>query len=143
MTDAARGEATAYEFPIERGAIRTFQLAMQSTNPAYEGADAIIPPTFPITAWRWAPEGGRAAHGIPRSLLLHGEQEFIFSGEPPRAGQSLTVRERIVDRFEKAGKRGGVMQFVVISTEFSDDSGKVVVEMRSTFIGREPRGESA
>jgi hypothetical protein len=109
---------------------------MQTTDPSYDGPEAVMPPTFPITAWRWAPEGGRAAHGIPRARLLHGEQEFIFHGAPPRAGVALEVSERVVDRYEKAGKRGGTMEFVVVSTEFRRD-GELVVEMRSTFIGRE------
>ncbi|CAN5275612.1 hypothetical protein BH09ACT6_BH09ACT6_23590 [soil metagenome] len=142
MSDAQSSDTIAYEVPIERGAIRTFRTAMQSSNSAYEGVDAIIPPTFLITAWRWAPEGGRAAHGIPRSLLLHGEQEFIYHQAPPRSGQVLIAKEHIRDRFEKAGKRGGVMQFVVISTEFTDENGTLVAEMRSTFIGREPKGEA-
>lgn len=131
-----------YEFPIEQGAIRAFALAMQSDNPAYFGADAIAPPTFLITAWRWAPEGGRAQHGIPRERLLHGEQEFRFHGAPPRSGDVLTVQEWVSDRFEKSGKRGGVMEFVIVTTEFRNDGG-VVAEMRSTFIGRESKGAEA
>ena len=136
------GRATAYEFPIEQGAIRTFALAMQSDNPAYFGPDAIVPPAFLITAWRWAPEGGRAQHGIPRARLLHGEQDFRFHGELPRVGDVLTVQEWVSDRFEKSGKRGGVMEFVVVTTEFRNDD-TVVAEMRSTFIGRESKRADA
>lgn len=134
--------ATAYDFPIEQGAIRAFALAMQSDNPAYFGADAVVPPAFLITAWRWAPEGGRAQHGIPRARLLHGEQEFVFHAALPRSGDVLTVQEWVSDRFEKTGKRGGVMEFVVVTTEFRS-AGDIVAEMRSTFIGREGKGSEA
>lgn len=141
MTETTE-RAHAYEMPIEQGAIRAFTLAMQSDNPAYFGADAIVPPAFLITAWRWAPAEGRAKHGIPRERLLHGEQEFEFRGAAPRAGDVLTVQEWVSDRFEKAGRRGGVMEFVVITTEFRKE-GDLVAEMRSTFIGREAKESAA
>jgi len=126
-----------YEVPIERGAIRSFAKAMQSRSSAYEGEGAIIPPIFLISAWQWAPEGGRVRHGIPRARLLHGEQEFIFHGKLPTVGETLMAREQISERFEKQGRRGGIMEFVVIVTQFSNSGGDIVAEMKSTFIGRE------
>ena len=36
--------------------------------------------------------------------------------------------------YEKEGKRGGVMTFVVTVTEFRDPAGKLVAEARSTAI---------
>lgn len=138
MPPDAASSAVSYEFPVERGAIRLFAQAMQSDDPAYFGDDPVIPPTFLITAWRWAPEDGRAAHGIPRSRLLHGEQEFVYHGDPPRAGDVLTVSERVTDRYSK-DSRSGRMEFVVITTEFRHDD-VLRAEMRSTFIGREPKG---
>lgn len=138
MSPDAPESAVPYEFPVERGAIRLFAEAMQSDDPAYFGATPLVPPTFLITAWRWAPDGGRAAHGIPRERLLHGEQEFVFHGAPPRAGDTLTVTERVSDRYTK-DSRSGKMEFVVITTEFHGD-GVLRAEMRSTFIGREPKG---
>ncbi|GAA3007766.1 hypothetical protein GCM10010461_17590 [Microbacterium aurantiacum] len=140
--DDVAERAKAYDFPIEQGAIRAFALSMQSDNPAYFGADAIVPPAFLINAWRWAPEGARAEHGIPRARLLHGEQEFEFIGDVPRAGDVLTVQEWVSDRFEKAGKRGGTMEFVVVTTEFRN-AGEIVALMRSTFIGREAKATDA
>lgn len=134
-------KAESYEFVVERGAVRAFAQAMQSDNLAYEGENAIVPPAFLITAWRWAPDGGRAQHGIPRARLLHGEQEFVFHTDPPRVGDVLTVQEWVSDRFEKAGKRGGVMEFVIVTTEFRNQTGAAVAEMRSTFIGREAKGD--
>src|ERR1700749_59431 len=98
---------TEYEMVIERGKIGEFAAAAQSENPAYRGPDAIIPPTFLMIRALWAPEGAAVDVGFDRKRLLHGEQEFIFHGPPPRAGQVLKVSDKLVDRYSKPGKRGG------------------------------------
>jgi N-terminal half of MaoC dehydratase len=125
-----------FEVCLERGKIREFAAAMQSENPAYQGEHAVIPPTFLTTAAQWAPPGERAQHGFERARLLHGEQEYIFHGPLPRAGQVLHAREYVAQRYEKEGKRGGTMRFAVLVTEFRDDSGVLVAEARSTLIER-------
>jgi hypothetical protein len=136
----ARG--TEYTVPIERGKIREFAEAMQSDAAAYQGPAAVVPPTFLITGARWAAPGDRVEHGFERRRLLHGEQEFIFHGPPPRAGQELHATEYVADRYEKEGRRGGTMRFAVIVTEFRDDAGTLVAEARATFIETaRPAGE--
>jgi len=125
---------TPWEMIVERGKIREFAKAMQSNNPAYDGPDAVIPPTFLITAGQWAPPGVRLDIGFDRRRLLHGEQEYIFHGPLPRAGDRLTAQERVLERFEKPGKRGGVMRFAVVATEFRTPTGELVAEARATFI---------
>jgi len=134
----------AFEVPVERGKIREFAAAMQSENPAYQGSAAIVPPTFLTTATQWAPSESRVAHGFERARLLHGEQEFVFHGPPPRAGDVLTASEHVAERYEKQGKRGGTMRFAVIVTEFRDPHGELVAESRSTLIERAaaPKKES-
>jgi len=102
---------------VERGKIAEFAAAMQSENPAYAGPGAVAPPTFLISSALWAPEGAAVDHGFDRRRLLHGEQEFTFHGPPPRAGQTLKVSEQVVDRYEKPGKKGGMMRFAVVVTE--------------------------
>ena len=136
MTTGGNEAGPAYEVLIERGKIHEFATAMQSESPAYEGESAVIPPTFLTTAARWAPAGARADTGFERARLLHGEQEFVFHGPPPRAGQRLWATERIVDRSEKSGRRGGLMRLAVVLTEFRDDDGALVAEARSTLIER-------
>lgn len=125
---------TSWEVIVERGKIREFANAMQSENQAYRGAEAIIPPTFLVTAGQWAPPGVRVDVGFDRKLLLHGEQEYIFHSALPRAGDRLTAQEKVLDRFEKPGKRGGVMRFAVVATEFHTADGELVAEARATFI---------
>jgi hypothetical protein len=125
---------TPWEFVVERGKIAEFAEAMQSDNPAYRGDEAIIPPTFLTTAARWAPAGVRVPTGFDRKRLLHGEQEYTFHGPLPKAGDTLTAQEKIVDRFAKPGKRGGTMQFATVVTEYRDADGTLVAEAKATFI---------
>jgi hypothetical protein len=132
----------SYEVVVERGKIREFAAAMQSDDAAYQGPDAIIPPTFLTTAAQWASPEARVAHGFDRARLLHGEQEYLFHGPLPHAGQVLHASEHVADRYEKEGKRGGTMRFAVIVTEFRDADGTLVAEARSTLIERAPRGAS-
>ncbi|MEV8546872.1 MaoC family dehydratase N-terminal domain-containing protein [Streptomyces sp. NPDC051572] len=122
-----------YDVLVERGKISEFAIAMQSENPAYQGPEAIAPPTFLAGAAR--PSGdGRIETGFERARLLHGEQEYVFHGPPPRAGDILIARDRLVDRYTKAGKRGGEMRFAVVNTEFRSPSGDLVAEARATYI---------
>jgi len=128
-----------YEMVVERGKIAEFAAAMQSRNPAYAGPDAVVPPTFLISSALWAPDGAAVEHGFDRRRLLHGEQEFIFHGPPPRAGQTLRVSEQIVDRYEKPGKKGGLMRFAVVVTEYRGEDGALIAEARKTLIETAPR----
>ena len=135
-------ELPEYEVPIEEGKIGEFALAAQSKLADYRGPDAITPPTFLITAAATVPDECRAQHGFDRKRLLHGEQEFIFHGPPPRAGQRLRARERVAERYEKPGSRGGTMRFAVIVTDFRDEHGNLVAEARRTLIERAAKTEA-
>jgi hypothetical protein len=131
-----------WDMVIEQGKIREFAAAMQSDNPAYQGPNAIIPPTFLVNAAHWAPAGVRVTVGFERKRLLHGEQEYTFIGPPPKVGDVLTAQERLVDRYEKPGKRGGQMRFAVVLTEYRDRDGNLVAQAQATFIERAARGAS-
>ena len=66
---------------------------------------------------------------------MHAEQEYIFHGPPPRAGDRLLCSSRIEDIYEKQGRRGGTMTFAVMVTEFRDaESGRLVAEARMTGV---------
>ncbi|MCW2945730.1 MAG: hypothetical protein JWR24_2447 [Actinoallomurus sp.] len=134
---------TEYEVVVERGKIQEFAAAMQSEDPAYRGPDAIVPPTFLTSGALWAPDGARVNVGFDRRRLLHGQQEYVFHGPPPQAGQVLRAIERIEDRYEKPGKRGGLMRFAVVVTEYRAEDGTLVAEGRSTLIETAPRQEGA
>jgi hypothetical protein len=139
MSEPVAERGTDYEVVVERGKIQEFAAAMQSGDPAYRGPDAIVPPTFLTSGALWAPEGARVDVGFDRRRLLHGRQEYVFHGPPPRAGQVLTAVERIEDRYEKTGRRGGRMRFAVVVTEYRAEDGTLVAEGRSTLIETAPR----
>ncbi|MBV6760730.1 MULTISPECIES: FAS1-like dehydratase domain-containing protein [Rhodococcus] len=123
--------------PVERGKIREFAKATMSDNQAYQGANPVIPPTFLTTAgffWQTAESKEAGAHGLDPKRTLHAEQEYIFHGEPPRAGDELTAQARILDRYTKEGRRGGTLTFVETVVEFRDKTGRLVAEQRSTGV---------
>jgi hypothetical protein len=144
MTASPASGADAYagrpwELVVERGKIAEFAEAMSCDDPSYRGPEAIIPPTFLTTSGRWAPPGVRVDVGFDRKRLLHGEQEYIFHGDLPGAGDVLTAQERVVDRYSKPGKRGGTMRFATVVTEYRDAGGALVAEAKATFIETAPR----
>jgi hydroxyacyl-ACP dehydratase HTD2-like protein with hotdog domain len=66
--------------------------------------------------------------------LVHGEQEFEYT-RPIRAGETLTLKGRIADIYEKTGS-SGTLDFVVLETEAKDADGKTVFFSRNTLISR-------
>jgi hypothetical protein len=140
-------QAAPFMMDIERGKIHEFARATHTSHDAYLREDPpVAPPTFLITARTWQDAESSVWTGVNRDLsrVLHGEQEFVYHGEPPRAGARLLATERIDSVFEKQGKRGGAMVFTVIVTEFRDSDGTLVAESRATQIttGAPPKGES-
>jgi hypothetical protein len=124
--------------PVERGKVREFAVATGSAAGEYlTDPQPVVLPTFLQTVAFWAPPGrGPLPEGLNLDLrrILHGEQEFTFFGEPPRAGITLTVTPRVESVTTKQGKRGGEMLIVVTVNDFTDESGKLVAQGRSTLI---------
>jgi acyl dehydratase len=120
---------------VEAGKIREFAKAVKDGNTAYTQDGAVAPPTFLMTVAHWMGDLGqtRSAVKLDYRRLLHGEQEFEFV-KPIRAGDVLTFRSRTKDVFEKDGKRGGKMLFVIGETEYRNQKGEVVAYTRNTAI---------
>ena len=119
---------------VERGKIREF--ARATFAPVPEDERPVAPPTFLTTAFHWQSDASDPWEKVRMdpSRGLHAEQEFVFHGPPPRAGDRLTGTSRIEEIYDKTGKRGGTMTFVVMVTEFRDDSGRLVAESRLTGV---------
>jgi len=136
-------EGVPFEMEVERGKIREFARATMSDNPDYiDAPNPVSPPTFLQTSAFWTPSGSSPFAKIKMDMrrLLHGGQEFVFPGPPPRAGTKLSAQTRVEDVYEKEGKRGGTMTFVVTVTDYRDETGAVVAQSRGTAIqtGRAP-----
>ena len=123
---------------IEVGKVREFAKAVKDDNAAFRRDDAVAPPTFLMTIAHWLGDLGqtRSAVKLDYRRLLHGEQEFDYV-RPIRAGDVLTFRSRTKDVFEKQGKRGGKMTFVIGETEYRNQRGEVVAYTRNTAIETE------
>jgi acyl dehydratase len=120
---------------VEAGKIREFAKAVKDGNTAYTQDAAVAPPTFLMTIAHWMGDLGqtRSAVKLDYRRLLHGEQEFEFV-KPIKAGDVLTFRSRTKEVFEKDGKRGGKMLFVIGETEYKNQKGEVVAYTRNTAI---------
>jgi hypothetical protein len=132
-------EGVPFELDVERGKIHEFAEATLSDHPAYfEGDHPVCPPTFLTTTFFWEKRkpGSNPWEKVQMDPKrgMHAEQEYIFHGPPPRAGTRLTCQSRIDQVFEKEGRSGGTMTFVVMVTEFRDPSGKLVAEGRLTGV---------
>ena len=124
---------------VERGKIAEFAKAVKEDNPAFTSGEAPpAPPTFLMTLAHWMGSLGETRQGIKLDYrrLLHGEQEFEYV-RPIRAGDVLTFRSRTKDVFEKQGKRGGKMLFIIGETEYKNQHGEVVAYTRNTAIETE------
>jgi hypothetical protein len=136
----------SYEFPIDYSKVREFARAVKSEHADHQGKNPVIPPTM-LTSARmiWEPEeqSGFRQLGFDRARVLHGEEEYIFHGPLPRAGQMLTADTTITNRYEKPGKRGGHMRFATMVTEFRDETGTLVAEQHSVIVetARPPKAE--
>ena len=127
-------EATMH---VELGKIREFARAVKDDKAVYRDG-TMAPPTFLMTLALWIGDMGqtRTAVKLDYRRLLHGEQEFEYL-KPISAGDVLTFRSRTKDVFEKAGKRGGKMLFIIGETEFKNQRGEVVAYSRNTLIETE------
>ncbi len=130
MVDPAAVGTTGEPFvmDIEAGKIREFARAVHSSD---EGP--VIPPTFLTTAIFWETSDPWKAVAMDQSRGLHAEQEFVFHGPPPRAGQRLVGTSRVTEVYQKRG-RTGTLTFAVMVTEFRDGSGTLVATATLTGV---------
>ena len=126
---------------VERGKIREFATAIKDDDPLYfdeahavTEAGGIMPPiTFLQTVSHWDDGRGRVRVPFDLKRVLHGEQEYEFL-KPIYVGDVLTAVSRIVDIYEKPGKRGGSMNFAVIETSYTNQQGEVVARAKHVTI---------
>lgn len=130
--------------PVEWGKIREYAIATANNNPDYlEDPSAPIPPTFLATVVFWDDPGramrtpeaaaaitelGDGAEADIRNVLSL-EQEYVFHGPIPRAGDNLLLTHRFDGVEVKEGRRGGRMVLSHFAVEFRDPAtGKIRAE---------------
>ena len=146
LKDLIGKELPSFVLPVERGKIREFANAIGDDNPIYhdpshaaksEFGAILAPPTFTATKafWRNALLISELT-GLDPRFRLHGEEEFEYF-QPVVAGDELTCRVRISDAYERSGKRGGKMTFVVVEYAFYNQKGEKVMVSRTTTLHTE------
>jgi len=131
-----------YKFPIELGKVREYARATGYTDHAYfEEENPVIPICFLGIAGRiWGytfddpKDTALADVDIDRSLLLHAEEEYEILGVLPRAGDVMAVRTYIKDVYDKEGRKGGIMTFVITETEFKNQAGELVARSHQSVV---------
>lgn len=139
-----------FRMSIEKGKILEFAEATQLDLTYYRDSDKpVVPPTFLTTMmfWEKREEDSNPWQHVKMDPKrgMHGEQEYVFFGPLPRAGDVLTCQSRIESIVEKEGKKGGTLTFVDLVTEFRDESGTCIAEarMRAVETSQPPEKEGA
>lgn len=126
---------------VERGQLKFFAKATGQTDPIYLDDEAAAaagypalpaPPTFMVSLELNQPDPFKLYRdmGINLSKVLHGEQKFRY-GAPICAGDSITLKARITDIFDK---KGGALEFVTVDTSASNQRGEDVGGMTRILI---------
>ena len=131
--------------PIERGKIREYATATGAARPAYlDDPKAPVPPTFLATVVFWTPIGETlrspevleacATAGVAADLgsLLSLEQEYVYQGPPPHAGETLRTAERLSDITVKRTRDGRAMVVIRFTVSFHDGHGDLRAECNYT-----------
>jgi hypothetical protein len=129
-----------FEMHIELGKIDEFARATLAVHDAYLRGEA-VPATFLTTDFFWKKRhpGSDAWEAVQMSEErgMHAEQEYVFHGPPPRAGDVLIGTCRIDAVTEKASRGGGRLEFVTMVTEYRDKAtGALVAESILTGVER-------
>ena len=96
-----------------------------------------VPPEF---FWEKRVEGANPWDLVQMSEErgMHAEQEYIFHGPPPRAGDRLVAQSTITEITEKTSRSGTVLVFVKMVTEFRDPAdNRLVAEAILTGVERQ------
>jgi hypothetical protein len=125
--------APEFRFEVERSKVREFARAVYDEHAGEELPP--VPPTFPMYAMAaFEPDFLFRVLGLNRKRVLNGGQEYEYV-RPLRIGDRLICRARVIEDYQKTGRRGGRMRFVVIEIEMRDEaSGDLVLVSRSTAI---------
>lgn len=128
-----------FAMAIERGKIAEFARSVAAAHADHQLDErAVIPPTFLTSMFHWE-RAADDANPWPRVKMskqrgMHASQQYEFFGPPPRAGDLLTATSRIERIWDKAGRRGGMLTFVDMVTEYRNADGELVAQARMTAV---------
>lgn len=133
-------------FPIEAGKVQEFAKSLHFDNPIYYDLEAAraagfenipAPPTYTVVSAHFTdPKEQASLMGslkLDLSRVLHGGQSWTYH-RTPLVGDVLTGYNRVADVYEKPGRKGGTMTFIILETVYKDQSGNPVVTVENTII---------
>lgn len=136
-------EFNTFSVDVEKGRIKFFAKAIGETNPIYIEESAAkdagyktipAPPTFPFVLEMEGPELLPVLKLLNMDIgrILHGSQKFEYPGSV-YAGDTITVRSKIVDMFDK---KNGALEFVVTENTYTNQDNEVVAKSTNTLVYR-------
>jgi acyl dehydratase len=141
--DAVGFETEERFHEVDRVSIRWFAEAIGDKDPVYYDREAArragyedvpAPPTFPTTFRDEEETRLRDRVGFDFRKLVHGQQEYEMP-RPLIAGETLGVRSRVTQIYEKEGKSGSMI-LVVVETTGRRSDGSTAFVGRATVIQR-------
>ncbi len=136
-------KAPPVRYAISAASLRYFADSLMDTDQRYDGEHPDTPPVFFGTAFDLIdmPSGdARTMFGLP--LPLPADWSVVATGDdfemcaPVIPGMTLTCTERLVDAWEKQGRSGRLI-FFMVEKEFKDGS-CTILRRRLTCATREP-----
>ncbi len=137
-------KAPPVRYAISAASLRYFADSLMDTDRRYDGEHPKTPPVFFGTAFDLMdmPAGDtRTMFGL--QLPLPAGWSVVATGDdfemhaPVRPGMTLTCTERFIDAYEKQGRSGRLI-FFVVEKEFEDVNGSTILRRRLTAAAREP-----
>lgn len=137
--------------PIEWGKVREYATATAADRAAYlDDPKAPVPPTFLASVVFWTPIGealrspevlracSEAHVEADARSLLSLEQEYVYHGPLPRAGEVLHTSERLHDIRVKRTRSGRTMVVIRLIVSFHDERGlRAECHYTSAYLQRE------
>lgn len=134
-------ETVTFTFPIEKGKVREFADAIYDDNPVYWDENEAkkkfggipLPPTFTEVSRYYDGLAFQRRTLQDVALGLDGGREIEYL-RPVYVGDVLTGQSKVVDVYERRGRRGGKMILTVTETVFHNQKGEKVIVVRATGI---------
>lgn len=115
-------------YSVTAAKIAEFAAAIGDDNPAYQGPDAIAPPTFGVVLANWDAVFTDSELDVKLAQMIHAEQKFAYD-RPLRAGQDVEATVTI----ENVRIRGSV-EIITVATRIATPEGEKVATLTSTLF---------
>lgn len=136
---AGRTYPATEPYQVSQAKIREFARAIGDDNPAYDGPEAVAPPTFAFVVASTAWEAMFADEELELALhrIVHGDQQFVYH-RPLRAGDEVVG----VLTLDKVRSRGPV-DMITTSVDIRTTHDEPVCTARAQLVHNRPAEQEA